>query len=251
MRFRAKTIAILLVVLHGPFYVASVVLLRQAGDVSWPTLLLSRLWNSSSLDALPRSSQIWIAGSTLSGLFGEMLFAVALAALMRGWLEGRDPSAGDVIRRTLRRLPGILLVWIVALVIKAIGAALCLVGLLLVVPQLSILAPVVAFEGSGSFRMLSALGRSRQLANRSASRALFLTLMAPALSALVSWGISAGDQLGITRFEQLSTIMGIAASLLLVVARGATMTLLYLDIRVRTEGLDLAIRAPEALGPLR
>jgi hypothetical protein len=245
LRFRAKTIAILLVVLHGPFYVASVVLLRQADDVSWPALLLSRLWTGRSLGDLPTNDLGWIAGSTVCALFGEMLFAVALATLIRGWLEGADPGPRAMVIATLRRFPAILAVWLLALVLKAIGGALCAVGLLLVVPYLSILGPVVAFEPGGIGHWVA---RSRELVTRAAPRALFLTLMAPVLSGLVSWGIEAGDALGITRFEQFSTIMGIAASMLLLVARCSTMTLFYLDIRVRTEGLDLALRAPRALG---
>ena len=49
--------------------------------------------------------------------------------------------------------------------------------------------------------------------------------------------------------EQFTTVMGVVVTLVLLVARTSAMVLFYLDIRVRTEGLDLALRAPEALGP--
>lgn len=245
LRFRAKVIAILLVVLHGPFYAASVILVRQADDVSWPALLISRLWSGTTRDVGTTADYAWIGGSWASALFGEMLFAVALASLIRAWLEGRDPGAPELLRATLRRLPAIAAVWVIALIMKSFAAALCGVGILLVVPYLSILAPVVAFEPGGPFTWL---GRSRHLVGRAAGKALFLTLMAPALSLLVSWGLSAGQQLGIASVDEVTTVMGIAASLLLVVARCSAMALFYIDIRVRTEGLDLAIRAPDALG---
>ena len=63
------------------------------------------------------------------------------------------------------------------------------------------------------------------------------------------WTLRAGAAGGIGDVEQFTTVMGVVVTLVLLVARTSAMVLFYLDIRVRTEGLDLALRAPEALGP--
>ena len=93
------------------------------------------------------------------------------------------------------------------------------------------------------------ISRSRQLVNRASERALFLTLMAPLLSFGALWTLRAGAVGGIGDVEQFPTVRWVVVTLVLLVARTSAMVLFYLDIRVRTEGLDLALRAPEALGP--
>lgn len=245
LRFRAPTIGILLATLHGPFFAASLWMVHHSGNGWFAPLVVRRLWEEPSLGDAPRAELAWLAGSFASSLFGEMLFAVGLAILMRRWMEGDDPSAATILRDTLRRLPGIVALWLIALLLKSLGAAICLVGLLLFVPHLSLLAPVMAFERGRGIR---ALARSRELVNRAPERVLFLTVVAPVFSILVPWALEAGADRGISTVESFSTVMGLVATLVLVVARSSATTLLYLDIRVRTEGLDLALRAPQALG---
>lgn len=246
VRFRGRTIAILLAVLHGPFLAASLWMTHQSGNGWFSTLIVRRLWEGPRFELAASTETWWLAGSLACSMFGEMLFGVGLATLVRHWLEGTDASAATVLRATGRRLPVIGLAWLAALVVKAMGLLICGVGLLLVLPHLSILAPVMAFERGN---VVSWIRRSRQLVNRSAERALFLTVMAPLLSFGLLWSLERGAGQGFGDLQQFTTGMGVVVTLVLVVARTSAMVLYYLDIRVRTEGLDLALRAPETLGP--
>jgi len=245
LRFRPGAIATLLVVLYGPFLVAALWMMDRAGNGWFPVLSLASLRRLLDDATSGGSEELWwAAGATGATLVGEMLFAFALATLVRHWLDGDDIGVRSVLRTTARRLPGLAAAWIAALVLKLLGAALCLVGLVVFVPRLSLLAPVMAFEHRSPTK---ALGRSGELVARTSDRALFLVAIAPVLSFALPWALQAGADQGFHAVEQFSTVMGIAASLILLVARSATMTLFYVDIRVRTEGLDLALRAPAAL----
>lgn len=246
IRYRAGRIAVLLAVLHGPFFAASLWMTHQSGNGWFSLLIIRRLWDGPRFELAASAEVWWLTGSLACSLLGEMLFGVGLSTLVRHWVEGTDATAGSVLRTTGRRLPVILSVWLVALVVKAAGLALCGVGILLVLPHLSILAQVMSFERGN---VASWISRSRQLVNRASERALFLTLMAPLLSFGALWTLRAGAAGGIGDVEQFTTVMGVVVTLVLLVARTSAMVLFYLDIRVRTEGLDLALRAPDALGP--
>lgn len=250
LRFRAGTVAALVVVLHGPFLAAAYLLGRAADGLTlWRWLLRQLdLVGTTSASGSADGSIVYAAASALTLLAGEMVVGVAIASLIRAWMEGRDPAAPEILLSTARRLPVILASWLAALASKTLGAALCLVGLLLVVPPLSLAAPVLAFERAGP---VNALVRSRTLTSRNSGAALFITLMAPALSLSLFGVLRLGDLMAITAFEQFAQAMAMAVMLVLLVARASASTLLYLDIRVRTEGLDLAMRAPHALGTSR
>lgn len=244
LRFRAPVIVALLVLLHGPFFVASQLMSRIGGDGLGTWMLARHLWRA--LDGAPLTdADWWTLSAILVGLFGEMVFAVGLALLMRHWLGGDDPTATTVARSVVRRAPTIVVAWLIALVLKAVALALCGVGLIVAIPVLSLLGPVVAFEDGGPGR---ALRRTRQLGNSASSKALFISVTMGLLTLLIAAGLDVGQSVAVTNVEQFSTIMGIAVSLLLVVARCGATALLYLDVRVRSEGLDLALRAPDALG---
>lgn len=245
LRFRAATIIALLAILHGPFFIASQLISWFLADHLGVWSVVRNVWNGRNGDFVLTPAEQWACIAGLVSLLGEMLFAVGLAALMREWLVGADPAPLPIVKEVARRLPTILGAWLLALVCKAIGAAFCLVGLVIAVPLFSILAPVIAFEPGGPLR---AFNRTRRLVNRASNKALFLTSTMALLSLLISWSIALGGNVAITHFEEFSTIMGVAVTLLLVVARSASTALLYLDIRVRTEGLDLALRAPDTLG---
>ena len=189
IRYRAGRIAVLLAVLHGPFFAASLWMTHQSGNGWFSLLIIRRLWDGPRFELAASAEVWWLTGSLACSLLGEMLFGVGLSTLVRHWVEGTDATAGSVLRTTGRRLPVILSVWLVALVVKAAGLALCGVGILLVLPHLSILAQVMSFERGN---VASWISRSRQLVNRASERALFLTLMAPLLSFGALWTLLAG-----------------------------------------------------------
>lgn len=97
---------------------------------------------------------------------------------------------------------------------------------------------------SGAAASASWISRSRQLVNRASERALFLTLMAPLLSFGAVDAAGRGRRGDRRRRAVHHRDGGRRDPRAPRRSDELLMVLFYLDIRVRTEGLDLALRAP-------
>jgi hypothetical protein len=181
------------------------------------------------------------------GSLAVTLVGGAVAVVVAGWYQGVDHRAGEALAQLVPRTPALVVGWIAVHVLEAVGVLGFCVGLLAMMALLVVTAPVIAIERAGPF---AAVKRSWQLCRRQFARALGFVLLsgigmlilrlvfsaAPlALSAWVGseWGwpiIAAGD---------------IVASIVLMPVLAAATTYFYLDLRVRTEGLDLELDAAD------
>ncbi len=194
----------------------------------------------------------WVAAAIAwaSWSFAYLLLGAALARLMSAWYAGADLSFGDLVPLTVRAFPALAGAWLVALVPKA--ASLVSLGLLtpFVAGLFVMIAPAVAVEGHG---VGGAIRRSVALARR---RPMFvgLTLVGVALAewflqlALVGIPWMVADAALPEAVEVwVVAAAAVAARLVTASAAAAAPMLLYLDARVRAEGLDLQLAAGEAL----
>lgn len=208
-----------------------------------------------------------IAASLLSSLLvSPYLYGVSMAVAARGTLQ-QAVEVGPLVRGALRRYPALVGVYVSILVIVGLtfapGAGLVAAGALLSSPPLAavgavaLLAAVPAALAVGvSFALalpaaveepigpVRALRRSTRLVRGRFWRTLGIVALAYLITNIVSLlatlpfgvpGTLFGGALGATFTGLGGTVSGLLATPLL----GAALTLLYLDARVRKEGIDL------------
>ncbi len=184
----------------------------------------------------------------LIGWFVTAVSGVAVARIVGGWLIGIDTRPVATIRYTIRRLPVIGIVFVLAHLLTAVGLALCVIPGLFSIAFFSIASPVIAME-EGT-RPFAVLRRSTRLARSNFSAvfglmiAIFLTGLAIQGGLLVIAAI-VGD-LPERGSLVLSTAFSLITQLVILPINGAAMALLYLDARFRNEGFDLELRSRRA-----
>jgi hypothetical protein len=208
----------------------------------------------------------------------QAILAGLLAPIIARAVSGQQISAADAWRATRPRLPSLLLATLLVLLAgfgpllilglivgiaflagapAAVYAVLALLGLVALVltiwfsTMLSLVTPVVVLENESPGR---ALARSWRLVTRSFWRVFGITLLAGIIVAIAG-GIL---QLPFTFLGAVSG-SGIVATVILVIGAIAAGTvtrpitagvtvLLYVDMRMRKEGLDLALRTASGTG---
>ncbi len=187
-------------------------------------------------------------GAALTYLADWVLVAVAgvpIARVVGGWLLGTDVTAAAALRFTAKRWWVIAVAFVLIHIVEAIGFMLMIFPGVAAIVLFSLTSPVMALEELGPVK---AMQRSSRLVRRSFSKVLGLMV----LLALVSIGISltlgtlpsiGAFVLGPERAWPLISVARAVTSIVLVPFTTAAMTLVYLDLRFRTEGLDLQLRA--------
>lgn len=194
------------------------------------------------------SSQVYDAGFFLSELLGLLVTAIAGVAVSRvvyGWFVGQDTTVGEALSFTGRRLGAIMVAFVVIHVLEGLGFVLLIVPGFAVIVLSSLTSPVLAIESLGP---VASMRRSWELVRRRAASTVGLIL----LLGLVQYGVSqalgtlpaiGALVLGPDRAWPLVAVANMMTSIVLTPVTGAAMCLIYLDIRFRTEGLDLQRRA--------
>jgi hypothetical protein len=187
-------------------------------------------------------------GIALSGL-ALVAVAACIAHLVAQWTMGRDPSAREMVGVVARRWWPLLVSYVAVKLAEGVGIFACYIGILFIMPLFVPVAPIVAVEGVGPF---AAMNRSIQLVR---SRYWFVMLIA-VLSGLVAWlltnALSALPQalaswIGLDRGWPLLALGSTVAEVVVVPFVAAATVLLYFDLRVRTEGLDIEMTAIDVL----
>ena len=256
LRFRVRSIAIVSAVIVLPLY-------------ALPQLLVvftTRLTDTTGFS--PSGNPFLTSGGEISGGFwttiglgylagfglmvATMLMGVAVTHLVTGWMVGQDPSPADTLRFVRSVLPRALGAFLLVALLKAIGAIPCGLGLVYLIPSLSILAPVVAAEGAG---VIESIRRSFRLSRRRFGTVFGVVVLWWLASSLVGFatglaaasvgGLATGSERGVATVVQSADVV---ATIVLAVVQVAVTVLLYIDLRVRTEGLDLDLEATERFG---
>jgi hypothetical protein len=175
--------------------------------------------------------------------------AAAIARLVSAWHVDHDLTLSELLRQTLRRAWPLLAAWVLVHVLETVSIIGFGVLPLAVMTWFLVTAPVIGAEGLGPIR---AMRRSARLVNRRFWRVLGLAL----LSVLVEWLFETAIGLLPSLFalflgtDGIGWVLSAAVTILtqlitMPVVAGITV-LIYLDLRVRTEGLDLELDANEA-----
>jgi hypothetical protein len=180
------------------------------------------------------------------------ILTAAIAWLAGSWYGGASPGLAEVGRATGRRVPALLLAWLLVHLAEAVAAGVTffLLGLggVVVMVVFVLTAPAIAVEGVGP---LAGMRRAARLARRG----FFTLLLVAVLSAIVEnvvffafvalSGLTAGYSWGWIVTAVLVTVGTLVSKPILA---GAT-ALAYIDLRVRAEGLDLELAAAGVAAP--
>jgi hypothetical protein len=212
---------------------------------------------ASFLDVMQDNSSGSSSSSGADGatvLFAVLLFLAltvvigAVARVVAAWYGGREVTAGDALGAAGRRVWALVLAWLAVVVLAAIGFVLFVLPGLLVLSMFAVAAPVIVVERTGPLR---GLRRSWRLVGKRVWTVLGALLAAVLAAGIIdlAFGILAALFLS---FSWGWVVGAVVNSLGRVVAGGAlagTVALIYLDLRVRREGLDLELQAADVFAP--
>lgn len=189
-------------------------------------------------------------------LFGPALALVFVAAgivrLVGAWHVGRDLSLSDLLRGSLPLAWPLLASWLLVHVAEALGMLLLGFPALAVMTWFLVTAPVVGAERLGP---VAAMRRSARLVGRRFWRVMGLALLSGIVAGLFGYALGLVPTtlsllVGTAGYGWLlAAAASILTSLITMPIVAATTVLIYLDLRVRTEGLDLEIDIPKAFPP--
>jgi hypothetical protein len=241
-RPRAVLASVALIIV--PVQVLSVYLQRSALVFDAETVF------AGSATTLPGLGSSALGPALFAGVVHSLsLFFVGgvVATFVSGWYAGSDPSAGEAVRASLRRAWPFVAAWFLLTPLKIVSVA-CFLPVFVTVTFFALTAPAIVIEGLGP---LAGIRRSAQLV----VRRFWFCLGIVVLSALV-------QQILELVFTVIPTFVAVllpdpldwillavgqsGASLLTTTAVVAASVLLYVDVRIRTEGLDLDLRARRA-----
>jgi len=174
-----------------------------------------------------------------------------VSSFVGAWYGGVEISGGEALRRAFRRTGPFLVAGLVLLPLKAVSYALCILPLAVTVTFFALTAPAITLERIGPF---AGIKRSAQLIARRFWPSLGIVLLASLVENVVQLSLSAIPMIISSfvpePFDWMVVAVGdAAAALIATTALVGASVLLYIDLRSRTEGLDLELRAADAFGP--
>jgi hypothetical protein len=202
-----------------------------------------------------------IVGTLLAAVVGAVLTGMLVVVVSEDVL-GRRVTAADVWRRIRPRMWALLLAAAVSGIVPYVGLVLLVVPGLLFWAAWSLTTPALVLEGIGPF---AALRRSWRLAMPALARVWWVRTLSVLLGFLIQFLIAvpfsaagalvvvaAGDgsdpgPAATVVVLALSVLGGIAASMITAPFLAGVLALLYIDRRMRAEGLDLVLRRQERI----
>ena len=172
----------------------------------------------------------------------------AVTAVVMSWLDGGELDAREALAAAFRRSGALVGAWALLLPLKLIAAVPCYLGLVFVTPLFALTAPAIVVEGLGP---VAGAKRSWQLVVRRLwpciGIVLLVTLVVSVLEQILTVPPLLVSMVLPSSVGWIAVAAGASAvSLLTQTALVAASVLVYVDTRVRTEGLDLELAATGA-----
>ena len=180
--------------------------------------------------------------STVGTSLGQTLIAAGLAIMVVAWYAGSRPGLGDILRSLRGRAFALSVAWFFVHLLELVGSLAIGVGTLVAMAFYLVTAPTIAVEGLGPF---AGMGRAARLAGRRFWFVLGFGLLSGLVASTLGQVLGLLPQLlGVLLGPDLGWIAlgvgGILTQMVSTTVVGASTALLYLDLRIRLEGLDLA-----------
>jgi hypothetical protein len=174
--------------------------------------------------------------------------AAGLAHLVSAWSVGRDATGREMFGVVGRRSWALLATFVVVHLAEIVGGLGCYVGAFFVMALFVPVAPIIGAEKAGAG---AALGRSFRLVKARYWPVLGTALLMGIVATLLGYALSSLPQglagaIGMEDGWPLFALGGIVSQVVTTPFVAAATVLLYLDLRVRTEGLDIELDARRA-----
>ena len=172
------------------------------------------------------------------------LITGAVAHLLSSWYADRSPTAGDAIKASLRSAPALFGAWFLVHLAEGVAAIALLLPALFVMPLFVVVAPAIVIERLGPWQ---GVRRSWQLTRVRYSAILGAAILIAIVSTVLTIALS-GLGLAFSFFSFgwiIDVICRAASSLVTEPFVAAAATLVYFDLRIRAEGLDLELDIAE------
>ena len=252
IKARPRTVFTIAAAILIPTHVVAAFLQRHTSSAASLTntfnLLNAGSTGSSGRSTLDNTDILW--AYVAAALLALSLFFLggALGRLVTAWYAGSDLTAGEALSASFRRTPALVGAFLLLLVPKLVGFCICYVPGVLAVTLFALTAPALVVEGLGP---IGAAQRSwRLVASRfwpcvgiivlatlgaqllTAVMGIIPTLVASALPSPLDWIATAA--------------VSSAVAMIVITALVSLSVLLYIDLRIRTEGLDIELGAADA-----
>lgn len=186
---------------------------------------------------------LFVLGLVAQGIALAFVTA-AVARLVTGWYTGRVSAAGPLVVGALRRAWPLAAGWVLVHLVEALFAVALVVPAIVPMAWFAVVSPVVACEAVGPVR---ALRRSFQLSRRRFGAVLATCLLTALVHEILTGALSAlgavAVELDLPAAWAVNTAVAAGALLVTLPFVAGVATLLYLDLRVRGEGLDIELAA--------
>jgi hypothetical protein len=177
-----------------------------------------------------------------------------LASRAAGWYSGRDLTTGEAMREGLggRKWLWLLAAWVPVHVAEGIAVAACFLPAVFVMVFFQCVAPVIALEGAGPG---TAVARSARLVTRRYGWALLVGFLSVVLGYALEQSLGYLPSFLVLLAPSsiqwvLVAVVNSLVSIFVLPVVTSISILLYFDLRIRTEGLDLELRAAEVFEPV-
>jgi hypothetical protein len=193
---------------------------------------------------------LWIYGALLPSALALVFVGAGIARLVGAWQVGADLTLGEVLRGIWPRTWSLLGAAVLVKLVEAVGMLGCTIAVLATIALCMVTVPAIVNEQLGPF---DGVRRSFRLVQRRFWPVVGISVLVILLSMLVNFAfqalpdlftfITGGDGVA---WPILGAFSSMSALLTTPMAAGVAM-LTYLDLRVRTEGLDLELDAIDLL----
>ena len=186
---------------------------------------------------------LFFLGLLVDGLTLAFVTA-AVARLVAGWYTGQPIAFGALVGGVVRRSWALAVAWVLVHVVEAVFAIALFAPALVPMTWYAVVTPVIACEGAGPLR---AMGRSFRLCKRRFGTVLGTCLLVALVDAALSSALTTVGaiyvELDLPAGWLVNTVVAAGSLLVTMPFVAGVATLLYLDLRVRTEGLDIELAA--------
>jgi hypothetical protein len=167
-----------------------------------------------------------------------------VASLVSGWYVGHRATGGELARVAARRAIPLVAAWVLVHVVEGLFMLLLFVPVIVPFTWYAVVTPIVACERAGPLR---AMRRSMTLCGRRFGAVLGTGILVILVDVVLSGALTTVAALyvewDLPAAWAVNTAVAAAALLITLPFVAGVSTLVYLDLRVRTEGLDIELAA--------
>ncbi|HUW01249.1 MAG TPA: hypothetical protein VMW08_02735 [Acidimicrobiales bacterium] len=178
---------------------------------------------------------------------GLVYVAAALATMVAAERAGQVVDGSAAFVHALKATPALLISWVLVHVIEVVGLVLFVVPGVFAVIAFTVVAPVIGVERVGP---LASMKRSNQLTSRRRGPVLGVILLSFFVELVVANALTLLPSFiaAVIGFDIGWIVLGVGSAVVSLITTPFVALVsveLYLDLRVRTEALDIEMRVPE------